>query len=140
MVIEPAGAMAIAALDMIDKEKLKHKNVVCIISGGNNDISRTEEIKERALIYENLKHYFLINFPQRPGVLKEFVSEVLGTEDDITFFQFSKKNNKETGPAVVGIELVKKEGIKEIYTKMDDRKYQYEYLNQNSLLFNQLIG
>ncbi|MDG1841863.1 MAG: threonine ammonia-lyase IlvA [Crocinitomicaceae bacterium] len=140
IVLEPAGALAISALDLIDNEELKNKTIVCVISGGNNDISRTEEIKERALIYENLKHYFLINFPQRPGVLKEFVSEVLGTEDDITFFQFSKKNNKETGPAVVGIELVKKEGIKEIYKKMDNRKYQYEYLNQNSLLFNQLIG
>ena len=116
----------------------KNKNIVCIISGGNNDISRTQEIKERALIHENLKHYFLINFPQRPGVLKEFVSEVLGSKDDITFFQFSKKNNKETGPALVGIELLKKEGIKELYSIMDDRKY--EYLNQNSLLFNQLIG
>ncbi len=137
IVIEPAGALSICALELLN---VKDQNVVCIISGGNNDISRSEEIKERALIYENLKHYFLINFPQRAGVLKDFVTDVLGPKDDITFFQFSKKNNKETGPAVVGIELNHRRNIDDLYLKMKERNYQYEYLNENSLLFNQLIG
>jgi len=140
IVIEPAGALSICALEVLKEIEKKEKNIVCIISGGNNDISRTEEIKERALIYEDLKHYFLINFPQRPGVLRDFVTDVLGPKDDITFFQFSKKNNKETGPAVVGIELKNRRNIDDLYLKMKDRNYQYEYLNENSLLFNQLIG
>tara|TARA_Y100000385_G_scaffold158603_1_gene164442 strand:- start:77 stop:1324 length:1248 start_codon:yes stop_codon:yes gene_type:complete len=140
IVIEPAGALSICALEILKEKEKNEKNIVCIISGGNNDISRTEEIKERALIYEDLKHYFLINFPQRPGVLRDFVTDVLGPKDDITFFQFSKKNNKETGPAVVGIELKNRRNIDDLYLKMKDRNYQYEYLNENSLLFNQLIG
>jgi len=140
IVVEPAGALTISALELLKQNELRDKNVVCIISGGNNDISRTEEIKERALIYEELKHYFLINFPQRPGALRDFVTQIIGPKDDITFFQFSKKHNKETGPAVVGIELSNKQNLGDIYRKMKTRNYQYEYLNQNSLLFNQLIG
>jgi threonine dehydratase len=104
IVVEPAGALSIAALDFY-QEEIKGKNCVCVVSGSNNDITRTEEIKERSLFYEGLKHYFLIQFPQRPGALKDFVTEILGLDDDITFFQFSKKNNRESGPAVVGIEL-----------------------------------
>ena len=90
IVVEPAGALSIAALDLY-QDQIKGKNVVCIVSGSNNDITRMEEIKERSLIYEGLKHYFIVNFPQRPGALKEFVNEVLGENDDITYFQFTKK-------------------------------------------------
>ncbi|MCB0402946.1 MAG: threonine ammonia-lyase, partial [Flavobacteriales bacterium] len=104
MVVEPAGALALAALDAYQDE-LKGKNVICVISGSNNDIVRMEEIKERALLYQGLKHYFIVNFPQRAGALKEFVNEVLGPKDDITFFEFSQKHNKEFGPALVGIRI-----------------------------------
>ena len=90
IVVEPAGALTIAALDFY-KEQIKGKNVVCIVSGSNNDITRTEEIKERSLLYEGLKHYFLVQFPQRPGALKDFVNHILGPKDDIAYFQFSKK-------------------------------------------------
>jgi threonine dehydratase len=110
------------------------------VSGSNNDITRTEEIKERSLFYEGLKHYFLIQFPQRPGALKDFVSKVLGPSDDITFFQFSKKNNRESGPAVVGLELKNKTDLEAIVQNLERLQFHFEYLNQNPSLFTQLIG
>ncbi|KAA9038232.1 threonine ammonia-lyase [Ginsengibacter hankyongi] len=107
IVAEPAGALAIAALDDY-AEQIKGKNIVCVVSGGNNDIDRMQEIKERSLQYEGLKHYFLIRFAQRPGALKEFVNHVLGPTDDIARFEYIQKHNKEYGPALVGIELKSK--------------------------------
>lgn len=139
IVVEPAGALTIAALDFY-KEKIKDKNVVCIVSGSNNDIERTEEIKERSLLYEGLKHYFMIQFPQRPGALKQFVNEVLNVEDDITFFQFTKKNNREFGPALVGLELKNKSDVEAIKDKMHSFYYEYQYLNEKPDLYAQLIG
>lgn len=139
MVVEPAGALTIAALDFY-KDKIKGKNVVCIVSGSNNDIERTAEIKERSLLYEGLMHYFIIQFPQRPGSLKEFVNEILGSDDDITYFQFTKKNNRESAPVVVGLELKNKNDINPIKAKMTERGFQYNYINEKQDLFNQLIG
>jgi len=139
MVVEPAGALTIAALDFY-KEKIKGKKVVCIVSGSNNDIERTEEIKERSLFYEGLKHYFMIQFPQRPGALKEFVNDILGVDDDITYFQFKQKNNREAGPVIVGLELKNKLDILAIKTKMNEKGFQYHYLNEKEDLFAQLIG
>ena len=110
------------------------------MSGGNNDISRTEEIKERSLLYEGLKHYFLVQFPQRPGALKEFVNDILGEDDDITYFQFSKKNNRESGPAVVGLELRNQNDFKKIEERLRQRKFEYQYLNENGNLFTSLIS
>src|SRR5690606_38438301 len=109
IVVEPAGALTLAALDLYAND-IVGKKVVCIISGGNNDIDRMQEIKELSLLYEGLKHYFLVNFPQRPGALKLFVNEVLGPNDDITRFEFIKKTQRERGPALVGIELSSKIG------------------------------
>ncbi|WP_417213139.1 threonine ammonia-lyase IlvA [Bizionia sp.] len=139
IVAEPAGALTIAALDFY-KEKIKGKHVVCVVSGGNNDISRTEEIKERSLLYEGLKHYFLVQFPQRPGALKEFVNDILGPNDDITYFQFSKKTNRESGPAVVGIELKNQGDFQKIEDQLKHRKFNYQYLNDNADLFTALIS
>jgi threonine dehydratase len=139
MVVEPAGALAIAALDFY-KEEIKGKTVVCIVSGSNNDIERTAEIKERSLLYEGLKHYFMIQFPQRPGTLKEFVNNILGPEDDITYFQYKQKNNREAGPVIVGLELKNKNDISTIKTKMEAYGFHYDYLNENEDLFNQLVG
>ena len=139
MVVEPAGALSISALDFY-KEKIKGKTVVCIVSGSNNDIERTAEIKERSLLYEGLMHYFMIQFPQRPGALKEFVNDILGPDDDITYFQFTKKNSREVGPAVVGLELKNKNDIKAIQSNMDNKGFEYKYLNDKLDLFNQLIG
>jgi len=104
IVVEPAGALSVAVLDEC-KDRIKGKKVVCVISGGNNDIARMQEIKEKSLLYEGLKHYFIVRFPQRPGALKLFVNNVLGPHDDITRFEFIKKSEKENGPALVGIEL-----------------------------------
>ncbi|MBK7739807.1 MAG: threonine ammonia-lyase IlvA [Saprospiraceae bacterium] len=138
IIVEPAGALTIAALDLY-KDEIKGKNVVCIISGGNNDITRTEEIKERSLLYEGLKHYFMVNFPQRPGALKEFVNNVLGPDDDITYFQFSKKNNRENGPAVVGIELKRQDDFNTLKENLNSHNINFQYLNENADLFTHLI-
>jgi len=139
MVVEPAGALTIAALDFY-KAELLGQNVVCIVSGSNNDILRTEEIRERSLFYEGLKHYFMVQFPQRPGALKEFVSDILGADDDITYFQFQKKNNREVGPAIVGIELKNQQDLEAIMSKMNQKQFQFRYLNEKEDLFTQLIG
>lgn len=139
MVVEPAGALTIAALDFY-KEQIKGKNVVCIVSGSNNDIERTAEIKERSLLHEGLMHYFMIQFPQRPGSLKEFVNDILGPDDDITYFQFTKKNSREVGPAVVGLELKNKNDILSIKSQMTKKGFEFKYLNEKQDLFTHLIG
>jgi threonine dehydratase len=138
IVVEPAGALSIAALEQLGPE-LKGKNVVCIVSGSNNDISRTEEIRERSLLYEGLKHYFMVRFPQRAGALKEFVAEVLGPDDDIVHFEYSKKTSREKGPAIVGIELKRKEDFQPMLQRMKERQFFGEYLNDNLELFNFLV-
>ncbi len=138
LVAEPAGALPVAALDSC-REKIRGKNVVCVISGGNNDIERMQEIKERSLLYEGLKHYFIVNFPQRPGALREFVVDVLGPNDDITRFEYTKATNKEKGPTLVGIELQRKEDYAELIKRMDQKGIQYTIINDNPNLFNLLI-
>lgn len=138
IVVEPAGALTIAVLDLY-KEEIKGKNVVCIISGSNNDITRTAEIKERALLYGGLKHYFIIRFPQRAGALKEFVKHVLGENDDITLFEYSKKTNRENAPAVVGVELVDKKDLEPLIKRMKERNFYGEYLNDKPNLFEFLV-
>lgn len=138
IVVEPAGALSIAALDTYQNE-IQGKNVVCIISGGNNDIERTPEIKERSLLDLGLKHYFIINFPQRPGALKEFMVDVMGPNDDITRFEYTKVNNKEKGPTLVGIELSHKEDYLTFVEKLDKKGIQYTVINENQELFDLLI-
>mgnify|MGYP002795016487 CR=1 FL=1 len=138
IVAEPAGAMALSALDLFSEE-IKGKNVVCILSGGNNDITRTAEIKERALLYSGLKHYFIVRFPQRAGALKEFVETVLGPNDDITHFEYSKKHQRENGPAVVGIELNDPADFEPLVQRMKDYNFYGQYLNNNPDLFQFLI-
>ncbi len=139
IVAEPAGALTVAALSALDPETLRGKNVVCIISGGNNDIDRMQEIKERSLIYEGLKHYFMINFPQRAGALREFLDDVLGPNDDIVQFEYTKKHNKENGPALVGIELKSPEDYDALIARMNGKGFQFIELNKDPLLFNLLI-
>ena len=138
IVVEPAGALTVTALDFFSEE-IKDKNVVCVISGSNNDITRTAEIKERALLYSQLKHYFIIRFPQRAGALKEFVIDVLGKNDDITYFEYSKKTSRENGPAVVGIELEKKEDLAPLIKRMKALNFYGEYLNDKPNLFEFLV-
>lgn len=138
LVVEPAGALSIAALDLY-KDEIKGKNVVCIVSGGNNDITRMEEMKERSLLYEGLKHYFIIRFPQRAGALKEFVVDVLGPNDDIAYFEYTKKNNRDKGPAVVGIELKEAKDFEPLVARMKQKGFLGEYLNNNPELFQFLV-
>ena len=138
IVVEPAGALSIAALDYY-ADKIKGKNVACIVSGSNNDITRTEEIKERSLMFEGLKHYFIIRFPQRAGALRDFVDKVLGPGDDITHFEYSKKNNREKGPAFVGIELTDKNDYNALVQRMTDNDFVFEYINEKPDLFHYLI-
>ena len=138
IVVEPAGALSIAALDDY-ADVIKGKTVVCIISGSNNDIDRMQEIKERSLQYEGLKHYFLIRFAQRPGALKEFVNHVLGPNDDITRFEYMQKHNKETAPALVGVELKNKEDYDILLQNMKRYNIDYTSLNKNDTLFGYLV-
>ncbi|NIK92977.1 threonine ammonia-lyase IlvA [Mangrovimonas sp. CR14] len=138
IVVEPAGALSIAALDFY-ADKLKGKNVVCVVSGSNNDITRTAEIKERALLYSNLKHYFIVKFPQRAGALKEFVVEILGPNDDITHFEYTKKSNRDNGSAVVGIELKTPDDLQPLITKMKQHNFYGDYLNNKPDLFQFLV-
>lgn len=138
IVVEPAGALTISALDKYT-DQIKGKNVVCIVSGSNNDIGRMEEIKERSLIYEGIKHYFIISFPQRTGALREFLDEVLGPQDDITRFEYTKKNIKEAGPALVGIELKNKSDYALLLERMKKKKIEFIELNKNPTLFSYIL-
>ena len=138
IVVEPAGALSIAALDDY-AEEIVGKNVVCIVSGSNNDIDRMQEIKERSLQYEGLKHYFLIRFAQRPGALKEFVNHVLGPDDDITRFEYMQKHNKETGPALVGIELKSREDYDLLTKNLVKFHINFTELHKDDNVFGYLV-
>ena len=138
IVAEPAGALSIAALEQM-ADQLKGKTVVCVISGGNNDIDRMQEIKERSLLHEGLKHYFIVRFAQRPGALKEFVNHILGPDDDIVRFEFIQKHNKETGPALIGIEVKNETDFHLLVSRMNSEKINYTLINQNENLFEYLV-
>lgn len=138
IVVEPAGALSVAVLDLY-KEKIKGKKVVCIVSGGNNDIDRMQDIKEQSLLYEGLKHYFIVRFPQRPGALKLFVNNVLGPHDDITRFEFIKKTERESGPALVGIELKSADDYPALLKRMEAHRFDVIELNRDQTLFEYLV-
>ncbi|WP_271853776.1 threonine ammonia-lyase IlvA [Planococcus maritimus] len=138
IVAEPAGALSVAALDFY-REEIRGKNVVCVVSGGNNDIERMQEIKEKSLIYEGLKHYFIVTFPQRAGALRKFMGDVLGEQDDITHFEYTKRNNREQGPVLVGIELKDPADYGPLVERMAQNGFPYKDINNDSLLFNLLI-
>jgi threonine dehydratase len=138
IVVEPAGALSVAVLDSY-ADKIKGKKVVCVMSGGNNDIARMQEIKEKSLLYEGLKHYFIIRFPQRPGALKLFVNNVLGPYDDITRFEFIKKTEKEQGPALVGIELKDHADYTGLLKRMEEYRFEVIELNRDQTLFEYLV-
>lgn len=138
IVVEPAGALSVAALRFY-ADKIRGKNIACIISGSNNDIIRMEEIREKSLLYEGLKHYFIVNFPQKSGVILSFVRDILGPEADLVHFQYIKKTNKDFGPALVGIEVTDKAYIEDITRRMNEQNFSYEYINENNKLFEILI-
>jgi threonine dehydratase len=138
IVVEPAGAISVAALDDY-ADQIKGKKIVCVVSGSNNDIERMQEIKERSLQYEGLKHYFLIRFAQRPGALKEFVNQVLGPTDNITRFEYMQKNKKDSAPALVVIELQSPENYQVLIDNMKRYNINYTALNKNDNVFAYLV-
>ena len=138
IIAEPAGALPIAALDFY-KDEIKGKTVVCVISGGNNDIGRMQEIKDKSLMYEGLLYYFIINFPQRAGALRQLLDTVLGPDDDITTFEYTKKHNKESGPGLVGIELKNPEDYHGLIERLNSCGFAYKEVNKDNTLFELLI-
>ena len=138
IVVEPAGALSLCALEQFSEE-IKGKNVVCVISGSNNDITRMAEIKERALLHANLKHYFIVKFPQRTGALRDFVVDILGSNDDITHFEYTKKANRENDVAVVGIQLKSTDDLEPLISKMKLNNFFGDYLNDKPDLFQFLV-
>ncbi|MFZ4261055.1 threonine ammonia-lyase IlvA [Sphingobacterium sp. HJSM2_6] len=138
IVAEPAGALSIAALEF-HKEEIKGKKIVCIVSGGNNDIDRMSEIKEMSLLYEGFKHYFIVRFPQRPGALRLLVTEVLGPKDDITRFEYIKKTERERGPALIGIELNDPNDYISFIERLKAYKFDYIEINKDQTLFEYLV-
>lgn len=137
IIAEPAGALAPAALRLpeLSGALAPGSKVVVVVSGGNNDVSRYADIVERALIHEGLKHYFLIEFPQEPGALRRFLDEVLGPDDDITLFEYTKRNNRETGPALVGIEMQHADDLTGLLARMEESRLRVEKVPPDSPLF-----
>ncbi|EAC8501738.1 threonine ammonia-lyase [Listeria monocytogenes] len=138
IVAEPAGALSVAALETY-REEIKDKTVVCIVSGGNNDINRMQEIEERSLLHEGLKHYFIVNFSQRPGALKEFVNDVLGPHDDITKFEYTKKVNRGNGPVIIGVLLQDKNDYEGLLNRVAAFDPSYIPINDNQTLYTLLV-
>lgn len=138
IVTEPAGALAVSVLEKLGS-KIKNKTVVCIVSGGNNDISRYSEIIDRSLSYQGLKHYFVIEFFQKPGSLRRYLNEALGPNDDIVLFDYFKKNNREIGPALVGVELLNKKDLQPLLKRMDKIGLKYQIVDRKSPLLKFIL-
>ena len=138
IVVEPAGALSVAALRFY-ADQIKGKRVACIVSGSNNDIIRMEEIREKSLLYEGLKHYFIVNFPQKSGVILSFIRDIVGPDADLVHFQYIKKTNKDFGPALVGIEVTDRCVVEDITKRMTEHNLSFEYINENNKLFEILI-
>ena len=138
IVVEPAGALSVAALKFY-ADKIKGKKVACIVSGSNNDITRMEEIREKSLLYEGLKHYFIVNFPQKSGAILSFIRDIIGPTDDLVHIQYIKKTNKNFGPALIGIEVAAKEDFEALIRRMEANNVTFEYINENNKLFEILI-
>lgn len=143
IIAEPSGAMASAALGPEGSgapvEVAPGSTVVCLVSGGNNDISRYAEVLERSLVWEGLKHYFIVNFPQEPGALRRFLDEVLGPDDDISMFEYVKRSDREIGPAFVGVTLGRAEDLPGLLHRMDESPLQIEQVSQDSPLFRMFV-
>jgi threonine dehydratase len=137
IIAEPAGALASAALEQLGD--LTGLTVVCVLSGGNNDVSRYPEIVERSLVHEGLKHYFLITFPQEPGALRRFLDHALGPDDDITLFEYVKRDNRETGPALVGLELARREDLAPLLARLSELPLVAERITPEQAAFRFLV-
>jgi threonine dehydratase len=138
IIAEPAGALAAAALGEWNPEP--GQTVVAMLSGGNNDVSRYAEIIERALIFEGRKHYFLVNFPQEPGALRRFLDEVLGPNDDITYFEYTKRSNRDLGPALVGVELRNPDDLPGLRERIARSNIEVEVIDPESSMYRFLLS
>ena len=138
IIAEPAGALSVAGLHQLDLKP--GSTVVCVISGGNNDVLRYAEIMERSLVHRGLKHYFLVNFPQEPGQLRHFLHEILGPTDDITLFEYLKRNNRETGAALVGLQLGRAEDLDGLLQRMGESKISVQYLKPGTPEYEFLVA
>jgi threonine dehydratase len=138
IITEPAGALALSALDDA-AEEIRGKTVVCVLSGGNNDVLRYPEILERSLVYQGRKHYFIIEFAQKPGQLRQFVDDALGPTDDIVRFEYIKKTNRERGAALVGIELKDKADLEPLLKRMEQIQLNFRVLGSEELLYQYLV-
>jgi len=138
IVAEPAGALAVAALDDVASE-VAGRTVVCILSGGNNDVARYDEIIERSLVHQGLKHYFVVDFPQRPGALRQFLDECLGATDDIVLFEYIKKNDREFGPALVGVQLADRDDLAPLLVRIAESGLDVRLLPPDSPMFRLLV-
>lgn len=139
IIAEPAGALAISALDIVDPKLLIGKTIVCTLSGGNNDIMRYPEVIERSLIYQGLKHYFIVEFEQKPGQLKKLLSQVLGPDDDIVLFEYMKKNNKEKGPAFIGLQLTRRTDYDGLIERFETSGLEYQIVNPHDMMYRYLV-
>jgi threonine dehydratase len=139
VITEPAGALAVAALSLLLASNDSKQPVVCVVSGSNHDVSRYAEVIERSLVHRGLKHYFLVEFDQTPGALRRFLDSALGPDDDIVLFEYTKKSNRETGPALVGVELAQPEGLKPLLERMTQTGIRYELLPSGSPLQRFLV-
>ncbi len=137
IISEPAGALASAALDQLGA--LEGRRVVCVLSGGNNDVLRYPEVVERSLVFEGLKHYFLISFPQEPGALRRFLDHALGPDDDIVLFEYVKRSNRETGPALVGIELARRTDLQPLLSRLAELPLSVEPIKPEQAAFRFLV-
>ena len=137
IIAEPAKALSVAALENY-KTQIQDKTVVCIVSGGNNDINRMKEIEKRSLLFEEMKHYFILNFPQRPGALREFVNEVLEPQDDITKFEYLKKTSQNTGTVIIGIQLKHHNDLVQLKERVHNFDPSNIYINENKTLYSLL--
>ncbi|MDY3127624.1 MAG: threonine ammonia-lyase IlvA [Corynebacterium sp.] len=138
IIAEPAGALSVAGLNRTHLQP--GSTVVCVISGGNNDVLRYAEIMERSLVHRGLKHYFLVNFPQEPGQLRHFLQEILGPHDDITLFEYLKRNNRETGAALVGIELGRASDISGLLERMENSRIKCQQLQPGTAEYEFLVA
>jgi threonine dehydratase len=137
IISEPAGALASAALDQLGS--LTGQRVVCVLSGGNNDVLRYPEIVERSLVFDGLKHYFLVSFPQEPGALRRFLDHALGPDDDIVLFEYVKRSNRETGPALVGIELARRTDLDPLLARLSELPLAAEHITPGQAAFRFLV-
>ena len=139
IICEPAGALSVTGLSMIDENYLKNKKVVCIVSGGNNDLMRYPEIIENSLRYQNLKHYYIIKFQQKPGQLKKYVKDILPNTCDITRFEYIKKNNRYDGTVLIGLEVEDSLDNIKIKKSMSDYNFDFIEISEQDLLYSYLI-